>query len=226
MKLEQIESAIVSLDPSDRLKAIAALRQYEADTAVPLLRHCICDREFIVRSFAANGLGIAKNHEAFESLVELVETESDDNVRAEAANALANYGSMAIPILMSLFRSADHWLVRQSILAAISEIGNSFDLLNFCQYALTDGDDFIQEAALGYLSLLAKTDLADKALAIILPFCTSEKVPLRVQVARTLGLFDFPEATAARIELRHDTNHYVVAATLEKSLLSVENDSN
>ncbi len=219
MEIEQIQTEIVSLDPSKRLKAITALRQYDAQVAVPLLQRFICDKEFVVRSMAANSLGRIRNQAAFDSLVELVRVETDDNVRAEAANSLANYGDAALPELMGLFQESDHWLVRQSILAAVSETASHQDFLEFCRYALLDGDEFIQQAAISYLALFAETDLAPSALNMMLPFATSESVNLRTQVAHTLIYFDDPEAIAALEELKHDSDYRVVGATLEKSFI-------
>jgi HEAT repeat protein len=219
MELPQIEATLHSLDPSQRMQAIAALRHHAPGVAVPLLIRCICDKEFLVRSCAVSGLGVKISQASFDALVDLIEYETDANVRAEAANSLANYGEVAWPYLLNLFRRDDHWLVRQSILAAMAETGSPEYLLLLCQYGIEDGDDYIQTAAIACLSLLANTPYEASALELLLPLVSSSSSQVRAQVARTLGHFDQPAAIEALMELKRDSDHRVVGATLEKCLL-------
>jgi HEAT repeat protein len=201
------------------MQAIAALRHHTPTVAVPLLKRCICDKEFVVRSRAVSGLGMKISQDSFDALVDLIEYETDGNVRAEAANSLANYGEPAWPHMLQLFQNDDHWLVRQSILAAISETGSPEYLLLLCQCGIIDGDDYIQQAAIAYLSLLSDTVYSASALELLLPLTLAESADIRAQVARTLAHFDSPEAVNALIQLKQDSDHRVVGAVLEKSLL-------
>jgi hypothetical protein len=79
-------------------------------------------------------LGRKQTEEAFETLLDLLEYDSDSNVRAEAANSLSKYGESAIPHLLKLFERDSNWLVRQSILAAVE--GNDYPdvLLKLCRF--------------------------------------------------------------------------------------------
>ncbi len=104
MELHQIETYLNSPNPQNRMKAIAELRHYEPHLVVPLLKQRIEDREFVIRSFVAIGLGYKQTEEAFDLLVDLIESDRDYNVRAEAANSLAKYGDRAIPHLVKLFK--------------------------------------------------------------------------------------------------------------------------
>ena len=219
MHLEQIEASLHSLDPAQRMRAIAALRGHSATVAVPLLKRCICDKEFIVRSCAVSGLGQKRSQDSFQALVDLIEYETDANVKAEAANSLANYGDQALPYLVQLFQADDHWLVRQSILAAVAETDGRDYLLLLCHYGISDGDEYIQQAAIAYLSLFGKTEFSTAALELLLPLVTSPSAEIRAQVARTLGYFDTPEAIAALMQLKQDPDHRVVGAVLEKLFL-------
>lgn len=219
MELAQIESNLHSLDPSERMQAIAALRNHTTTVAVPLLKRCICDKEFLVRSCAVSGLGRKLCQDSFEALVDLMEYETDSNVKAEAANSLANYGEPAWPYLLHLFQNDDHWLVRQSILAAIAETGSPEYLLLLCQCGIVDGDAYIQQAAIAYLCLLRDTVYTSSALELLLSLTLAESPEIRAQVARTLAHFDTPEAVNALIQLKQDPDHRVVGAVLEKSFL-------
>ena len=215
MELQQIETYIDSPNPQDRMKAITELRHYEPSVVVPLLRRRMSDQEFIVRSFVAIGLGNKQTEDAFEALVNLIEYDTDPNVRAEAANSLAKYGERAFPHLLNLFERDSHWLVRQSIFAAVSEIDCPEVLMQMCRWGIAGEDPVVQQAAIAGLGKLRETPQGEEALSILLYLATSESVLIRAQVARVLGDFEQPQAQAALEELRQDRDHRVVGATLE-----------
>ena len=110
MEIEQIKTYLNSEDSQDRLKGLTELRNVETELAVPLLLTKMKDKEFLVRSFVAMGLGRKRNCESYAALLELIEFDRDPNVRAEAANSLSFYGQVAATRLVSLFISDDHWL--------------------------------------------------------------------------------------------------------------------
>jgi HEAT repeat protein len=121
MNLQQIQSFIESPDPQTRMRAITELRHHEPAVVVPLLKRRMYDQKFLIRSFVAMGLGYKRNDEAFEALLDIIKSETDHNVIAEAANSLAKFGSPAIPYLVSVFEQKSHWLIRQSIFAALED---------------------------------------------------------------------------------------------------------
>ena len=215
MELQQIETYIDSPNPQERMKAITELRHHIPSVVVPLLRRRMCDQEFIIRSFVAIGLGNKQTEAAFAALVDLIEHDNDPNVRAEAANSLAKYGERAFPYLLPLFERDSHWLVRQSILAAVSEADRPEILLQLCRWGIAGDNVIIQEAAIANLGQLRETPQAEEALSILLSLATAESVVIRVQVAKVLGYFEQPEAKAAVLELRQDRDYRVVGATLE-----------
>lgn len=155
MKLNEIKSYLESPNPQNRMKAIVELRNHNPSVVVPLLKQRMYDKEFVIRSFVAMGLGYKRNEEGFQILLDLIENEQDPNVKAEAANSLANYGERAIPYLLELFKTESHWLIRQSIFAVMNEI-NSPDLLFKLACWGLQGDDlvvkFISIATLGRLN--------------------------------------------------------------------------
>jgi HEAT repeat protein len=218
MELYQIEDCLNSPNPQSRMKAIVDLRQYGPEVVVPLLKRRLSDKEFIIRSLVAIGLGNKQTEEGFQALLELLEYDSDSNVRAEAANSLAKYGEAANPHLLGLFKRDSHWLVRQSILAAVDGKEYPEVLLELCRCAIESDNLEVKLAAIANLGQLQGTPAADSALEVLLSLATVETVSLRAQVARVLGEFDEPQAKAAFWELRQDRDYRVIGATLESLL--------
>lgn len=218
MELKQIETYIDSPNPQDRMRAIVALRHHAPDAVVPLLMRRVSDKEFIIRSFVAMGLGNQQTEKAFAALIDLIEYDDDYNVRAEAANSLVKYGDRALPHVVQLFERDSNWLVRQSILAAVSEADRPAILIKLCRLGIAGEDVVVKQAAIANLGRLHDTPQAEEALEILLSLATDEAVEVRAQVARALGFFPEPEAKAALMELRSDRDYRVVGACLEALL--------
>ncbi len=160
MELHQIETYLESPNPQERMKAITELRHYEPPLVVPLLKRRMYDREFMIRSFVAMGLGFKRTDEAFKLLVNIIENDKDYNVRAEAANSLAKYGEQSIPHLVKLFQQDSHWLVRQSIFAAIDLTEYPEILLDLSILGLQGEDPVVKLTAIANLGQLAQSPLA------------------------------------------------------------------
>ena len=215
MEINQIKAYLDSPNPQNRMKAIVELRNHPANVVVPLLKQRMYDKEFVIRSFVAMGLGYKLTDEGFNILLNLIENDGDPNVKAEAANSLAKYGEKAIPYLIELFRTESHWLLRQSIFAAIEEMGSPDVFLQLSKWGLEGDDLTVKLASISYLRKLKGTPLESEAINILVELSSSEIVAIRAQVARVLGIFEAPKARAALVQLRDDSNHRVVAATLE-----------
>ena len=215
MELNQIKTYLDSSDAQNRMKAIVELRNYEPTVVVPLLKRRMYDREFIIRSFVAIGFGNKQTEEAFQALLDLIQYDKDPNVRAEAANSLGKYGDVALPHLVQLFKEDNHWLVRQSIFAAMEEINQTEIILELCQMGLVGDDIVVKQTAIINLGLLSETPQSEEALEILLAEATNKAPEIRAMVARVLRKFTDPRAVAALIELRYDPHHRVVGATLE-----------
>ncbi len=215
MELPEIEVGLSNPDFQYRLKAIAALKDYDAETAVPILIATLKDREFLVRSFVARGLGQQRTAAAFAALLEMTKFDDTPNVRAEAANSLSLFGKVSISPLVSTFCQDDHWLVRRSILAALEELDCPAELIEICTEALAGEDLTIQEAAIDTLGTLATSTHHQAVLTQLLSLARSESTRIRARATLALQKFDDPQAQAALTELRQDAAHQVVAATLE-----------
>ncbi|MGF1490444.1 MAG: HEAT repeat domain-containing protein [Prochloraceae cyanobacterium] len=215
MEIEQIKTYLNSEDARDRLKGLTELRKVETDSAVPLLLTKIKDKEFLVRSFVAMGLGRKRNSESYAALLELIKFDRDPNVRAEAANSLSFYGQVAATHLVSLFTSDSNWLVRRSILAAMVELNCPEELFEICLCGLAGEDFTVREASIEGLAFLANSVKKEAALEELLRLVDSEFWRLRVKVATALGKFDDPRAKEALNRLREDENSRVVGAAME-----------
>ena len=215
MELHQIKTFLDSPNPQNRMKAITELRHHEPSLVVPLLKQRMYDQEFIIRSFVAMGLGYKQTEEGFELLLDLIENDRDYNVRAEAANSLSKYGEQAIPHLVKLFEQDSHWLVRQSIFAAIELTNYPEILLKLSALGIEGNDPVVKLTAIANLGQLAKTSYQASALEVLLTAVKSNQSIIRVRVARVLKHFDDPKAQTALLELREDSDYRVVAATLE-----------
>lgn len=220
MNLAEIESLLESDNPQARMKGITELRHYQPNIVVPRLKRLMDDREFLVRSFVAMGLGHKRTDEGYVLLLKILEYETDQNVIAEAANSLAKHGQQSLPHLMRLFEQQSHWLVRQSILAAVAEMESPAQLLRLCTLAYAGDDVIVAQAGLTFVEELVGTAEAHAALDLLLSATTSPRSELRAQTARTLRHFDDPQAAEALLRLRQDDDFKVVGATLEGLLPS------
>ncbi len=215
MDLNEIKTSLDSENPRDRMKAITALRNFEAEVAVPLLLTRMNDSEFTIRSFVAMGLGHKQTDEAYRALLDIVKRDRDANVRAEAANSLGKYGAVSLPILREAFQTSDHWLMRLSLFPILEEMVSSDELFDLCSLALADSDVMVKSTAIQILKRFSGTELEEAIVEKLLPFTTDHQWYLRRQAAYTLQSFECKGAMEAIARLKQDEDHRVVAATLE-----------
>ena len=216
MDLNQIETELQNSDFQYRIKAIAALKNYPPDVAVPILIRHIQDPEFLVRTFVARELGRQKTSESFTALLEIMRFDNTPNVRAEAANSLSLFGRVSASHLVKTFFRDDHWLVRRSILAALVEMECPEEVLELSNLGLEGDDAAVQEASIAALGTLAGTRQSEAALSQLLNLKDSQFDYIRVSVVYALKRFNDPEARTALSQLRQDASHRVVGATMEE----------
>ncbi|MEO1005106.1 MAG: HEAT repeat domain-containing protein [Cyanobacteria bacterium J06638_38] len=215
MDIEEIKIALNSDDPQQRMKGIRELRNYDADVAAPLLLDHVSDQEFLVRSFVAMGLGRKQSDAAFAALLQMINNDSDPNVRAEAANSLSFYGETAVVHLRKMYELDEHWLVRRSVIAAMADLDSPQELLEICEIGLSGSDEPVMESCVSALGLLADTKQQTAALKLLLPLAHDQSWRIRLQVAKSLGKYNQPEAIATLNQLKTDQDHRVVGAVLE-----------
>jgi HEAT repeat protein len=218
MDIYEIETKLNDSDYQHRLKAISALKDYDPEVAVTRLTSKLHDPEFLVRSFVAMGLGKQKTPESFAALLEIMKFDNTPNVRAEAANSLSLFGTVAASHLVLTFHQDDHWLVRRSILAALVEMNCPYELFEVCNQAVSDEDPNVQESAVDALGSLNGTTQQAPTLELLLTLVNAKSSRLRTRVAYALKQFNSPQATDALAQLRNDADSQVVGATLENFL--------
>ena len=215
MELPEIETSLNDPDMYVRIRAVLALRSYETEVAVPRLLERTRDREFLVRSLTVMALGKFKTSESFAALLEVLKLDRDTNVKAEAANSLSLFGSIAVSHLVLAFYQNENWLVRRSIIAAMAELDCPDELLEICDRGLQDEDFTVREASASALGILANTERHAAALAKLLEIAGNENERMRAKAAYALKAFDDERAKIALAGLREDSDRMVVAAALE-----------
>jgi HEAT repeat protein len=220
MDISAIATALSNPDFQYRLKAITALKPYPPDVAVPLILSKLHDPEFLVRTFVARELGHQQTADGFAGLLELTRFDNTPNVRAEAANSLSLFGQIAVSHLVQIFHQDEHWLVRRSILATLTEMAFPHALLEVCQHALTEPgvDQTVQESAVDATGSLAHTNGQAAALTLLLTLVNASSPRIRIRAAYALKHFKTAPAQAALAQLRRDSDHRVVGAALEDLL--------
>jgi HEAT repeat protein len=219
MELTEIQANLQQQDYQFRLKAIAALKDYPVETAFPLLKQHQQDNEFLVRSFVARELGRCLTDESFATLLEIMRCDNTPNVRAEAANSLSLFGIVSAAHLTHTFIQDDHWLVRRSILAALCDLGCHGEVWEVTREAIGNLEDLAtREAAIRALGVLANTEQATGAIALLSELSNDADWRVRQQAAYALKSFDRQSAKDLLIQLRQDSDHRVVAAALEDLL--------
>jgi HEAT repeat protein len=218
MSIAEIEAHLAHSDPKVRMRGITALRQYSADVAVPLLASRQTDQASMVRSFVAMGLGYQRNAEAFETLVTMLQTELNANIRSEVANALTKYGRVSMPYIQAAFDVYPDWLMRMSILLALTEMDAPQELFQLCLSAFVDPNLTVRETGVKCLGFLADSEMAEDALLHLLAFALSNTWQVRQQVAIALQKFSDPRAAEALSQLCQDPDYRVVSAVLDGML--------
>lgn len=151
--------AIASGDPSRAMPALARLRDLPAEEAIPLLLLGLEQEVFMIRSLSCAGLGVKRSEAGWQALAQALQHDTDANVRAEAANALASYGvERAWPLLRDAFAADDQWLVRCSILSALAEHPQmpTAWLAELAELALADGDGSVRVGGTEILGRLVR----------------------------------------------------------------------
>ena len=200
--------------------ALDELAKVPAELAVPLLQRLLKETNFQQRRLAVMGLGNHLTDDSFQTLRELLTTEQDDNVLAEAANALFEFGAASVPLLKDLFFRHQGWLTRQTVLSILMEAHEDDVLLAVVRAGLQDKTQTVKETAILAMGPLMNSSAEPEALALLKEMTEADNWRDRWRAATTLTLSKSPDAEQLRAKLRQDNNHYVVAAALEAGVSS------
>lgn len=206
--LEQISSRLESPSVKDRKLALAALREVPPEDAVPLIKKVLHDENQQVRSMAVFSLGLKPTDECLSILVEVLQTEADYGVRADAAGALGYLEDVrAFEPLVRAFYEDTQWLVRFSAAVALGNLKDprARDVL---VKALDSPEVVLHQAAIAALGEIRAIDAVDE----ILRFAQAEDWLVRQRLAEALGNLPTEKSLSALKYLAKDSNPSVAEA--------------
>ncbi|WP_309732178.1 HEAT repeat domain-containing protein [Chamaesiphon sp. OTE_75_metabat_556] len=213
--LEQIDRDLRGRAIDKQRVALDKLAQVPADLAIPLLARLLTSTDFIQRRLAVMGLGNHRVEASFQLLTGVINSDGDPNVMGEAANAIVDFGDRAIPLLVTLFRKTDSWLVRQSIIPLLLDTNYHSELLTISEIAIADETQSVKEVGILALGHLLTSPVADRSLALLLELCKDPIWRNRWRAAIALQSLQNPATKAAISQLQQDEHFRVVAAALE-----------
>lgn len=217
-RLTQLEALFRSGPINQRKIALDELAQCPSELAVPVLQRLSTDPDFLCRRFAVMGLGNHRTEASLQVLKDLLQQERDDNVLAEIANSLFEFGEESVPLLQQLFERNRHWLTRQTIISILMESNQEDVLLAVIREALQDETQTVKETGILALGRLLDQSLHQDALDLLAQLAEAEDWRDRWRAATALTASTDPRAKQLLAQLQQDPNHYVVAAALESGL--------
>ena len=215
-RLEQIKLNLRDKAINKRKAALDELAKMSPDEALPVLKQLAQDNNFALRKIAVMGFGNHLTEESFQILKQILQTEQDANVLAEAANSIFEFGDRAVAPLQNLFTNSDNWLVRQTVISILVDSDNPQVLLQVANEALADEDQTTKETGILALSRLLNSPLKQDALQLfsILAEDTSWRTRWRAAIALTAS--QDIKAKELLAKLQQDEHYRVVAAALEQ----------
>jgi HEAT repeat protein len=213
--LEQIDRDLRGRAIDKQRAALDRLAKVPAELAIPLLAKLLKSSDFIQRRMAVMGLGNHQVEESFQLLANVIANDLDPNVMGEAANAIVDFGDRAIPLLVTLFRNTDSWLVRQSIIPLLLDTNYHTELLTISEIAIADETQSVKEVGILALGHLLNSPVGERALALLLELCKDPVWRNRWRAAIALQSLQNPATKAAIAQLQQDEHFRVVAAALE-----------
>lgn len=209
-RLTEIAAKLESPQLSDRMVALASLRDFAPVDVVPLIKKVLNDPILQVRSMAVFALGVKSTEECYPILVQILENDPDYGMRADAAGALGYLGDpRAFEPLSRAFYEDTQWLVRFS--AAVS-LGNIKDprAEQLLTKALDSEEVVIQQAAISALGEIKAIASVDS----ILRFAQSTDWLVRQRLAEALGNLDTEKSRSALKYLAKDAHPQVSEASV------------
>jgi HEAT repeat protein len=197
-------------DFRQRVRALLTLRDATPEVVAPLAALTLRDSHVQMRSYTCMLLGKKPSEEAFHLLVEALQKDTDQGVRADAAGAL---GALADPrgyeFLIRAYYEDVEWIVQYSALVALGNLADARAYPLFVE-ALTSKNELVKQGAVGALGELGD----ERAIPLLLPYIESEDWMIRQKVAYGLRNLPSPKTQAALRYLSQDSNPQVAAAAV------------
>jgi HEAT repeat protein len=214
-KLTELEQNLRAAGLYQRWAAMNELVTFPAQVSLPIFQRLLAEKDVGLRRLAVVGLGKNHNAETFQTLQTILDEGNDPIIVAEAANAIFEFGDVAIPLLQDLFVRSPHWLVRQTIISAMVETDRYEVILSVATIALTDETKAIRELGILALKRVLQSDLQASALAILASLAQDADWQIRWCTAISLHGCPVPQARELIAQLQQDADFRVVAAALE-----------
>ncbi|NEO28677.1 MAG: HEAT repeat domain-containing protein [Kamptonema sp. SIO4C4] len=203
MTLESVQALLNSEDYGDRLSGVNQLRDVDPPTALEMIKPLITDPQARVRYSAVSimdTVGNANRQETLALLRDRLMTDSEVDVRAAAADAIAALKfTEAFEDLRTVYHETEEWLLQFSIVAALGEMGDErgFELL---QEAIQSDNNLLQTAAISSFGELGDP----RAVPLLLPFVEDNDWQIRHRLAQALSSLGGDEAQQALKKLAQD----------------------
>jgi HEAT repeat protein len=207
-EIASVSTQLESPDLRDRMVALASLRDFPADVALPLIKKVLNDESLQLRSMAVFALGVKATPESYPILIEILANDPDYGIRADAAGALGYLEDIrAFEALVRAFYEDTDWLVRFSAAVSLGNLKDprAFDVL---MRALDSPEVVLQQAAIAALGEIKAVGAIDR----LLLFIESEDWLVRQRLAESLGQLPTPKSISALKYLAKDSQPNVAAA--------------
>jgi HEAT repeat protein len=201
-----------------RMAAANELAGYPATAAVPIFKRLLAEKDVGLRRLAVMGLGKHRSDESFAELQAILTSSGDPIIIADAADAIFEYGDLAIPILQQLFdRSTQsaQWQIRQTVISLVLDTDRYDVILPLLTAALADESMVVRELGIIAFQQLLQSPCQAEALALLIKFATDPNWQMRWCAARCLRSSPEPQAKQAIASLQQDEDFRVIAAALE-----------
>jgi HEAT repeat protein len=201
-----------------RMAAANELASYPAPAAVPIFKKLLTEKDVGLRRLAVMGLGKHRSDESFAELQAILNSSGDPIIVADAADALFEYGDVAIPILQQLFdRSTQsaQWQIRQTVISLLLDTDRDDVTLPLLTTALADENMVVRELGILAFKQMLQSPSQAAALAILVKSATDPNWQMRWCTARCLHGCPEPQARQAIAQLQQDEDFRVIAAALE-----------
>jgi len=212
-KVKELMEMLDSPEPSIRLRAVVATKDLSDEESEPILCKVFDDGEKELNNlyFATLALGYKPNTRSFDLLMTLLDSEVEQEIRANALAALGYLNDpRALPALIRAVYEETHWTAK---CAAVVSLGILKDPAGYeaVLHALSmdsQGLDDMKISAVGALGEIGD----EKCLEHITGYAESKNFILRQILAESLANFTAPKALATLRILKQDPHPNVSKA--------------
>jgi HEAT repeat protein len=214
----ELESNLRAAALHQRMAAANELASYPATAAVPIFKRLLTEKDVGLRRLAVMGLGKHRSDESFVELQTILDSSGDPIILADAADAIFEYGDVAIPLLVQLFdrsNQSSQWQIRQTVIALLLDTDRYEVTLSILTNALADESIVVRELGIMAFKQMLQSPCQESALALLIKFATDPNWQMRWCAARCLHNCPEPQARETISRLQQDEDFRVIAAALE-----------